>query len=596
MGLNRTSINIAGTRITDQDFTSIHIIQDIGDHHQFECRMRRDPTSGLLLEKCNSWIGEAVIVGIDLADDVDIAGVFTTEIFKGVVTSVGMSRERGTSEIVVRGNGPSKLMDGGPNTRSFTEMTLQAIVDEVFGPYQGAFPKAPQVSPVIKTDPIPYCVQYKESDFDFINRLANRYGEWCFYDGENFFYGKNGSGVSVNLDFGDNAMHHVDLQVEALPSTFSIRAYDYKKDVLLEFDNPEKKPSNKYAKVAFDKSQNEMFTQKPLVTLDIDHTETETEKYAKRREQIHVDRSVIITGDSVNAKLRIGGEIKLTDVAEKVDYGSFVITHLEHHIEQGGDYINSFKAIPKEMDSPSVTGAVKPPMAEAQVAKVKDVSDEDSLGRIKVEFLWQEGTGQTSPWIRVLSPYVGKDKGFYIIPEVDDKVWIEFENGDPDKPYMAGAMYHKHAEPEYFNSNNHYKGFKSKGGNYWKFDDAGGKISIRAPKEIDMSAGKKISIHTDGGGDSEIIMNTGDGTITILAKTINILADETLYAEGKSNGAFIQSDQNVVVSVSNQQLILTTAGSDLEGQVVSISGTTSTTVTGGGGKAELAMGMVKLNS
>ena len=149
------------------------------------------------------------------------------------------------------------------------------------------------------------------------------------------------------------------------------------------------------------------------------------------------------------------------------------------------------------------------PVCLPQLAKVTDVSDPKKLGRVKVKFPWQNGE-EKSPWIRVATPYSGSDKGFYIIPEIDDQVLVAFENNNPEKPYVQSSMYHGGAKPEYFESKNKVKGFKSKGNNEWKFDDASGKIDINAPKEINLKS-KKITLT----GSEEIFLKSGSSAIKL---------------------------------------------------------------------------------
>jgi len=74
-----------------------------------------------------------------------------------------------------------------PNYRSFTEKLLSDIV-------QAALDQIPQNDLKLKSNPsfrdeIPYIVQYNESNFHFLNRIADKYGEWCFYNGSELIFG-----------------------------------------------------------------------------------------------------------------------------------------------------------------------------------------------------------------------------------------------------------------------------------------------------------------------------------------------------------------------------------------------------------------------
>lgn len=67
---------------------------------------------------------------------------------------------------------------------------------------------------------------------------------------------------------------------------------------------------------------------------------------------------------------------------------------------------------------------------------------------MKVVFDWQK-KGKTTNWIRVQSPNAGtsdavsKNRGWVFVPEVGDQVMVGYEHGNPDRPYVTGAMFHK---------------------------------------------------------------------------------------------------------------------------------------------------------
>ena len=106
--------------------------QKIGGHHTFEIRLRQDAQKDILKEKTKSWIGKTVALGFDNHNDVDIDAMPVKDIFKGIVTSLELSRKSGTGELVVRGHSPTIVMDDGLMTQSFTDTGLQEIVDKVF--------------------------------------------------------------------------------------------------------------------------------------------------------------------------------------------------------------------------------------------------------------------------------------------------------------------------------------------------------------------------------------------------------------------------------------------------------------------------------
>ena len=71
---------------------------------------------------------------------------------------------------------------------------------------------------------------------------------------------------------------------------------------------------------------------------------------------------------------------------------------------------------------------------------VSDNRDPDNLGRVRARV--QDVFGeQESGWALPCVPYAGRQVGFYMIPPVNTSVWIEFEQGDPDRPVWSGCFW-----------------------------------------------------------------------------------------------------------------------------------------------------------
>lgn len=584
----RTSIFIGGSRLSDHDFSSVNISQKIGGHHTFEIRLRQDAKQGVLLDKVKSWIGETINIGFDNHDDIDVDFMPVEDIFKGIVTSLELSRKSGTGELVVKGHSPTIVMDDGPQIQSFTESGLQEIVDTVMGPYNGAFPESPSISTQQQPEAIPYVVQYKESAFNFVNRLANRFGEWFYYDGLKMYFGELGNGQTIDLDFGENGMSYFDLAVQSAPTSIELKAYDYRTNQVSSEKSPKKVKLGDLGDQALHLGNKKVFSQTPVVSIQSDTNKADLKKISARREQISADEVVIMSGVSGSCKIRPGAKIKVQDKAIGEDYGEYIVIRSSHSIGQGGDYSNNFEAIPAELALPPLSSMPDPPFCETQLGTVTDTNDPEVLGRVQVELLWQAGMGVTTPWIRVASPYTGKDKGFYIIPEIGDQVLVAFENNHPDHPYVLTGMYHGKTPPEWFDPDNHIKGFKSRGKNEIKFNDDEESILLSAPKEMTIHAGEKITMETDGAASSEININVGNGTVNIIAGTVKIDAKKEVTIASGASGTKVNSKGNIAVD-SKQALDMggltvkakAKTAAELSGVNVDVKGTAVVGVQGG---------------
>ncbi|MEL0645720.1 phage baseplate assembly protein V, partial [Olleya sp. Ti.3.14] len=145
-------------------------------------------------------------------------------------------------------------------------------------------------------------------------------------------------------------------------------------------------------------------------------------------------KQVQLNGVSDNPGVTLGSIIK-------VDGSNYRITNVTHTNNENGDYQNRFEAITADFDAYPNTNINAFPKSETQTAIVMENADPDGLGRIRVQFPWQKITGEMTPWIRIVTPHAGGDKGFHFIPETGEEVLIGFEGGNAEHPYMMGSLY-----------------------------------------------------------------------------------------------------------------------------------------------------------
>lgn len=151
------------------------------------------------------------------------------------------------------------------------------------------------------------------------------------------------------------------------------------------------------------------------------------------------------------------------------------------------------------------------------VGVVTNNQDPDKLGRVKVRFPWLSGEEESS-WARVASPMAGKERGLFLLPEVDDEVLVAFEHGRPEFPYVLGSLWNGKDKPPEDNGDgkNNIRSITSRNGHIIRLDD------------------------TDGSEKIEILDKSGKNTIVIdtAANTITLTADADIKIE--SNGGKLQ--------------------------------------------------------
>ncbi|SHN76044.1 phage baseplate assembly protein V [Desulfitobacterium chlororespirans] len=149
-------------------------------------------------------------------------------------------------------------------------------------------------------------------------------------------------------------------------------------------------------------------------------------------------------------------------------------------------------------------GQTKETMSGVILAKVTNINDPEKLGRVKCQFITKNDEALELDWAYVMTPFSGKECGFYFIPNVEDTVLVAFENGDIYRPYIIGSLWGNLAKPPgaVNEGKNETYMIKTPNKSTLEFSDVQGKekISLTTPKERKIildDEGKTIEI-TDG--------------------------------------------------------------------------------------------------
>jgi type VI secretion system secreted protein VgrG len=144
--------------------------------------------------------------------------------------------------------------------------------------------------------------------------------------------------------------------------------------------------------------------------------------------------------------------------------GKYLITAVQHSATLGGyrsdldefEYHNTFQCIPVGLSFLPNRMTPKPLIHGTQTAVVVGPSGEeiftDKYGRVKVQFHWdRDGKYDTdsSCWVRVASTWAGRNWGAIHIPRIGHEVVLAFQEGDPDQPLIVGSVYNADMMPPY---------------------------------------------------------------------------------------------------------------------------------------------------
>ena len=410
--------------------------------------------------------------------------------FQGVIVSASGSRSGTEFNIVVEAQSHDALLGDNPTCKSFEQMTLSDIVNDVLSDY------ASEMQIVVDprfTEVIPYCVQYNETNYQFLQRLAMRYGEWMYHDGRQLVFGNLVEQDHVTLTYPgqDIPSYHVDLQMHHVAFHHVASSYN-----AFDAENREGLPEmqrsyNDLSDRTFEASQQRMMK----TTVQNLHSGGYANEDSKQvvldvstKTQARGEKASMVTysGTTYSSNLRLGGILVVRD-NYITDYGNasrsdveqdeILITGLVHSFDDDRVYRNSFSGIPGKCDWPPYSNTDVYPVAPSCRARVTDNEDPNALGRVRVQFDWQaqqEGDMQT-PWLRIAQPYAGGGKGFSFIPEIGEEVMVDFEGGNAERPYVSGTLFNGPENPDsaWLPGSNQVKAIRTRNGHTVEIWDQG---------------------------------------------------------------------------------------------------------------------------
>ena len=539
----------------NRNYTRISLVQKFGQHHYFDIEVLCSP-----LVKENVWHhereemiamqGKTVVIRMKHEFSGD------ESIFKGIITSIGMDGDKGVSGTLhYRGYSTTILLESGRTMDSFTDATLGEIVSEVVEKYGNGISIVN--NPAFKSR-IPYVQMQEESAYEFLRRLAWQYGEWFYYNGQVLYFGNPYKEKDENLvyDIDMDSMHF-----SSCVAPFHFSRHDYLSDSHMDMfgdDSEAVRGINTYLANAMKTSEGMYRSQTTMYShtatghpLDIEHF-TAVEKGRK------VSSLVWMTGNTKTCRVRIGEPVVVqipSNMCKRRDMGRYRIVEITHRIEVSGGYANSFKGIPASMEY-IPTEDMRMPVAHAMLAEVTDNADPENLGRVQVQFAWQKSRNKTTNWIRVRSldagssETVSKNRGFVFVPEIGDQVMVDFELGDPCRPYVSGSMFHKN-NGEGGNADNHIKTIVTRSGHTLEFnDDEDGQWGITITdkenniirldtknKAISISSQEKIIIES-----KDIVVSANNNLELLASKVTTIQGDELLVCRTKEMQTEVENE------------------------------------------------------
>jgi len=605
------SINIEGTDILH--FSSFTLEQKFNEHHKFELRFDHDvvETQGIFtLQKSKDFMGKNITVEFGFGDGAE-------QIFVGKVTRVEFSQSHGYhGALIVSGYSPTILIDRGPDLGSYYDKDLKAIIQQATSDVSANDLKM-KVQPV-HSGSIDYIIQYRESDFDFINRLSAEYHEWFYYDGATMVFGKPNNLPQVQLVYGRN-LQNLQYALQVAPLKYTKFAYSPVQDQILTSDGQGRSMGSADMAHAISAS-NSLYSKVYKQPLPIRvNTAKDINDYVQNEQKALMSELVRITGSSDEPQVAIGSVVDISMSKREVtdftmeDFGKFLVTSIFHHVDGLNHYYNTFEAVAADTERLPVYNAQKP-FADMQLATVIDNNDPKKQSRIRVKFKWECSTNDTTEWLRIVSPSAGADdqngsnRGFMAIPEKNDQVLVAFEEGNIARPVIMGSVYHNNNGNSNKQQNNHIKSLSTRSGHLIQFDDSDNTQGIT----ITDRKGNVINIDTQNNN----VTITALENMTLNAKNMHINVQESMDINVQKDLTVSVQENSIAMSagkkVSVNAVDISMDGSNsiaangkasvkVQSAQTEITGTASAKVSGGtldlegSGLANLKAPLVKIN-
>ena len=421
-----------------------------------------------------------------------------------------------------------------------------------------------------------YCVQYRETDFNFVSRLLEQEGIYYYFKHESdkhILYLSDNIGAHDPLPSNNKIPFYppddtVVRDEEHISSWFLSKQLQPGKYELNEFDF--EKPRDKLiSKAAIIRDY--ALSKYEIYDYPGEYIKTDEGKdYAQARiEELHTQYEQA-QGQGNVRELQTGSLFTLKEYPREDQNREYLITQTNHIIHSdifgsgsndGGRalYSNSFSAIDSKTAFRAARITPKPIIQGAQTAIVVGSSGKEihteKHGRVKLQFHWDrygESNQKSSCWVRVSQVHAGKGFGGIDIPRVGEEVIVSFEEGDPDRPLVTGRVYNgDNKAPNGLPSKGMVSGLKSN-----TTPGGGGNNSIMLD---DTKEKEKFSIHaqhdmdTTVEHDHSITVNTGNDTHTVVAGTrsVTVKKDTTLTVQAGKREVTVTGGDHSTTSTDN---------------------------------------------
>lgn len=461
--------------------------------------------------------------------------------------------------------------------RVFQGKTVPEIIEEVFTDLEFRDYKLALDRTYTKWD---YCVQYRESDFNFVSRLMEQEGIFYYFEHKQDLH---------TLVLADAVSKYETCPKQAVAPMGPLAGAAEKGDFVTSWESNHELLSGKWAlrDYHFEMPRTDLQVEEPALrpaavasNLEIfdypgeyaqkfnqpaerlGSVRTEGEVAVKLRMQEEETHQTVLGGTSTCRAFTSGYKFELNSK-------SFLLTALEHSAIQRPGYLsehnlgtaaydNSFVCIPAEVPFRPGRKTPKPTIQGPQTARVVDETNSasgtpseeiwpDKFGRVRVRFPWDR-EGKHSCWVRVAQHWAGKGWGQQWIPRVGDEVIVDFLEGDPDCPIVVGSVYNGENAPPFPLPDN-----KTQSGVKTRSSPKGGTDNFNMIRFEDKKGSEELYIHAEK-NKNEMVENDNsenighDESIDVGNNQVITIGKDRTESVGGNETISVEKDRSETVS------------------------------------------------